>query len=118
MAVCFSNGRDYLCDAAIGLVKQGTVFRNLGSGVFRVNKQSEQSRDDGTRQLLISGAGMVATGLFCVLLLLTVLGGYTHTGATTNTGWFALIVALMAIPFGALLLGLGLAKWVRNLRER
>lgn len=83
-----------------------------------MNEQREISKDDGTRQLLVSGAGMVATGLFCVLLLQTVLGGFTHTGATTNTGWFALIVALMAIPFGGLLLALGLAKWVRNLRQR
>jgi uncharacterized membrane protein YidH (DUF202 family) len=55
------------------------------------------------------GAGLVAAGL-----LETVLGGFSATGASTNTGWFALIVALMCIPFGGLLLALGLAKWLRN----
>jgi len=59
---------------------------------------------------------MVATGLLCVLLLVTVLGGYSRLGASTNAGWFALIVALMCLPFGALLLTLGLAKWLRNRR--
>jgi hypothetical protein len=48
------------------------------------------------------------------LLLLTVLGGFSPTGASTNAGWFALIVALMCIPFGAMLLTLGVAKWLRN----
>jgi high-affinity K+ transport system ATPase subunit B len=48
------------------------------------------------------------------LLLVTLLGGFSHTGASTNTGWFALIVALMCIPFGGLLLALGVAKWFRN----
>lgn len=57
---------------------------------------------------------MVGTGLLCVLLLFTVLGGVTITGAKTNTGWFALIVALMCLPFGSLLLTLGVAKWLRN----
>jgi Na+/proline symporter len=38
-------------------------------------------------------------------------------GASTNTGWFALIVALMCIPFGLMLLALGMAKWLRK-RER
>jgi hypothetical protein len=52
------------------------------------------------------------------VLLLTVLGGFTRTGATTNTGWFALIVALACIPFGGMLLGLGFAKWLRNRRMR
>jgi len=47
-------------------------------------------------------------------LLETVLGGFSPTGASTNTGWFALIVALGCIPFGGLLLTLGLAKWLRN----
>jgi hypothetical protein len=74
--------------------------------------------DDGTRQLLQWGGSMVGTGVLAVVLLLTVLGGYSRTGASTNAGWFALIVALMSIPFGALLLTLGVAKWLRKYRER
>jgi uncharacterized membrane protein YidH (DUF202 family) len=57
---------------------------------------------------------MVAVGLLAALLLQTLLGGFSPTGASTNTGWFALIIALMCIPFGALLLALGIAKWLRN----
>jgi hypothetical protein len=72
--------------------------------------------DDGTRQLLQWGGSMVGTGLLAALLLETLLGGFSHTGASTNTGWFALIVALMCIPFGGLLLTLGVAKWLRNRR--
>jgi hypothetical protein len=55
------------------------------------------------------GAGVLAT-----ILLQTILGGFSPTGASTNTGWFALIVALMCIPFGGLLLTLGIAKWFRR----
>ena len=57
---------------------------------------------------------MVGAGLLSALLLETLLGGFSRTGASTNTGWFALIVALMCIPFGGLLLALGVAKWFRN----
>ena len=71
---------------------------------------------DGTRQLLQWGSSILGAGLFAVLLLQTLLGGFSPTGASTNTGWFALIVALMCIPFGSLLLGLGVAKWLRNRR--
>jgi hypothetical protein len=78
--------------------------------------RTERSHDDGTRQLLQWGGSMVGIGLLCVLLLVTVLGGYTRLGATTNTGWMALIVALMCLPFGTLLLLLGIAKWLRNRR--
>ena len=74
--------------------------------------------DDGTRQLLNWGGSMVGAGLVCILLLVTVLGGYSRNGASTNAGWFALIVALMCLPFGGLLLTLGVAKWLRNYRER
>jgi hypothetical protein len=60
---------------------------------------------------------MVGTGLLAAILLVTVLGGYTRLGASTNSGWFALIVALASIPFGLMLLALGLAKWLKNRRE-
>jgi hypothetical protein len=70
--------------------------------------------DDGTRQLLRWGGAMVGTGLLAALLLETALGGFSRTGASTNAGWFALIVALMCIPFGSLLFALGVAKWLRN----
>lgn len=59
---------------------------------------------------------MVGSGLLAALLLETLLGGFSPTGASTNAGWFALIVALMCIPFGGLLLALGIAKWLRNRR--
>jgi hypothetical protein len=71
-------------------------------------------KSDGTRQILQWGGSMFALGLLSALLLVTVLGGFTPTGAHTSTGWFALIVALMCIPFGALALALGIAKWARN----
>jgi hypothetical protein len=70
--------------------------------------------NDGTRQLLQWGASIMGSGLLAALLLQTFLGGFSPTGASTNTGWFALIVALMCIPFGGLLLSLGVAKWLRN----
>jgi hypothetical protein len=70
--------------------------------------------DDGTRQLLKWGGSMVGAGLLATLLLETLLGGFSPTGASTNSGWFALIVALTSIPFGSLLLALGVAKWLRN----
>ena len=70
--------------------------------------------DDGTRQLLQWGAWMLGSGILAWVLLITLLGGFSPTGASTNTGWFALIVALGCIPFGGLLLTLGVAKWFRN----
>jgi hypothetical protein len=69
---------------------------------------------DGARQLLQWGASILGAGLLAAVLLDTLLGGFSPTGASTNTGWFALIVALMCIPFGGLLTALGLAKTLRN----
>lgn len=74
--------------------------------------------DDGTRELLRWGGSTVGAGVIAMLLLETLFGGITRTGATTNTGWLAFIVALMCIPFGSLLLALGVAKWMRNRRLR
>jgi hypothetical protein len=72
--------------------------------------------DDGTRQLLQGGGSIVGTGVVAGILLETVLGGFTRTGAHTNAGWLALIVVLGCIPFGGMLLVLGLAKWLKNRR--
>ncbi|MGA2537209.1 MAG: hypothetical protein ABSF53_14425 [Terracidiphilus sp.] len=72
--------------------------------------------DDGTRQLLQCGTLILGSGILAGVLLLTLLGGVSPTGASTNAGWFALIIALACIPFGSLLLGLGVAKWFRNRR--
>jgi len=60
---------------------------------------------------------MVGTGIVCVVLLETLFGGYSRNGASSNAGWFVLIVALMCIPFGTMLLALGIAKWLKN-REK
>jgi hypothetical protein len=78
------------------------------------NPQTTARMTDGTPELLRWGGSIVATGGFAVLLLLTVLGGVSRIGAHSNGGWMALIVALMCIPFGGLLLLLGIAKWLRN----
>lgn len=72
------------------------------------------NRQDGTLQLLRGGGVMMVAGVLAAGLLQLVLGGFSATGANTNGGWFALIVALMCVPFGALLLLLGAAKWMRN----
>jgi len=74
------------------------------------------NRQDGTIQLLRTGGSMLAVGVLSGVLLEAFLGGFSPTGASTNTGWFALILALACIPFGSLLLMLGVAKWFRNRR--
>ncbi len=76
--------------------------------------KNASSSDDGTRQLLQWGGSMVGVGTLAAVLLQVVFGGYSRTGASTNTGWFALIVALMCVPFGMMLFSLGVAKWFRN----
>jgi uncharacterized membrane protein YidH (DUF202 family) len=78
------------------------------------NRPAATPPADGTRQLLQWGGSMLGAGVVAAVLLQTLLGGFSPTGASTNTGWFALIIALMCIPFGGLLLALGIAKWLRN----
>jgi hypothetical protein len=80
------------------------------------DRKSAVQPDDGTTQLLQWGGSIVGAGILAVALLETVLGGFSRTGASTNSGWLALIVALMCLPFGGLLLALGVAKWLRNRR--
>jgi len=80
----------------------------------QAKRPSANMPDDGTTQLLRWGGSMVGTGALAAALLVAVLGGFSRTGAHTNSGWFALIVALMCIPFGSMLLALGVAKWLRR----
>ncbi|HTB95836.1 MAG TPA: DUF202 domain-containing protein [Terracidiphilus sp.] len=82
----------------------------------KVRSRRPRTTGDGTRELLQWGGTMVGAGVLAALLLEVALGGFTRTGAHTNTGWFALIVALMCLPFGGLLLALGIAKWLRTRR--
>lgn len=69
---------------------------------------------DGTIELLRWGGCTVGAGVAASVLLEAFFGGISRTGASTNAGWLAFIVALMCIPFGGLLLTLGAAKWLRN----
>ena len=78
----------------------------------------EPTFDDGTRQLLRSGLATLFVGLAAALLTKTVFGGIGRQGPHTNSGWLALIVALMCLPFGSLLTLLGGAKWLRTRRLR
>jgi len=88
-----------------------------GTQVPGNSRYPTSSKPDGTRQLLQGGGCILGSGILSGILLLTVLGGFSPTGASTNIGWFALIIALTCIPFGSLLLGLGVAKWLRNRRS-
>lgn len=78
--------------------------------------QATKMPDDGTRELLRWGGWIVGAGVVAGILLETLLGGISPTGASTDTGWFAFIVALGCIPFGLMLLTVGVAKWLRNRR--
>jgi putative exporter of polyketide antibiotics len=73
---------------------------------------------DGTRQLLQSGLGTLSAGILAAALAQFAFGGIGPQGPHTNSGWLALIVALMCLPFGFLLSVLGFAKWLRNRAQR
>jgi hypothetical protein len=94
-----------------------SVRRGLHVAARGGNSATGMPKDDGTRQLLKSGGGTIIAGLLALLLMLTVFGGVTRQGPHTSSGWLALIVALMCLPFGSLLFLLGGAKWLRNRRE-
>lgn len=72
--------------------------------------------DDGTRTLLRTGIWTLVAGVAAALLAATVFGGITRHGPQTNAGWLSLMVAMMCLPFGVMLFGLGFAKWLRNRR--
>lgn len=74
--------------------------------------------NDGTSALLKAGFWIVLGSLFSLLLTETVFGGVGIYGAHSNAGWLSLMFAMMGLPFGLMLLVLGVAKWLRNRRLR
>jgi hypothetical protein len=78
------------------------------------SSDEEASSGDGTRQLLGAGFLILAVGVAAALLTKTVFGGIGEQGPHTNSGWLALIAAMMCLPFGLMLTVLGSAKWLRN----
>jgi uncharacterized membrane protein YeaQ/YmgE (transglycosylase-associated protein family) len=72
--------------------------------------------DDGTRQLLQGAFWTLLAGILAALATRFLFGGIGIHGPHTNAGWIALIVTMMCLPFGAMLLLLGGAKYLRNRR--
>ncbi|HEX4036575.1 MAG TPA: hypothetical protein VHX37_00840 [Acidobacteriaceae bacterium] len=72
--------------------------------------------DDGTRALLVAGSWILVAGALAALLAERVFGGISRQGPHTNSGWLALMAAMMCLPFGLMLFTLGAAKWLRNRR--
>lgn len=79
-------------------------------------KQTAAMPEDGTRQLLLSGIWTLAVGIAAWLLTRLVFGGIGPQGPHTNSGWLALIAAMVCLPFGCMLTLLGAAKWFRRRR--
>ena len=65
-----------------------------------------------TRTILKTGSIIFLSGAASAALMYTVFGGVSKQGPHTNGGWLCLMVAMGCLPFGTLLLVLGLAKWV------
>jgi hypothetical protein len=86
------------------------------SGSYSPGNPLQPKPDDGTNQLLKSGGYTLAAGIFFALLTKFALGGIGPQGPHTNSGWMALIVTMMCLPFGFLLFLLGALKWLRNRR--
>ncbi len=84
------------------------------SGAVMEGKPAIQTIDDGTRALLRAGAGILVAGFVAAVLAVTVFGPIGIHGPHSNGGWLSLMVAMMCVPFGLMLFGLGFAKWLRN----
>jgi hypothetical protein len=72
--------------------------------------------DDGTHALLQAGSWIMLAAILALIATDTLFGGIGIDGPHTNTGWLSFMFALMGVPFGLMLLILGVAKWLRNRR--
>ncbi len=73
--------------------------------------------DDGTHALLQAGFWIMLAAILSLIATETIFGGLGIDGPHTNAGWLSFMFALMGVPFGLMLLVLGVAKWLRNRRR-
>lgn len=92
------------------------MAKSFTTGAVMEPRVRTQIADDGTRVLLRTGAGTLIAGIVAAILTIAVFGGIGIHGPHTNGGWLSLMVAMMCMPFGLMLFGLGFAKWLRNRR--
>ncbi len=73
-----------------------------------------RNAEDGTNQLLRTGAWMLAIGFVSTALAALVFGAFTPQGPSSSAGWLCMMFAIMCLPFGITVSALGLAKSHRN----
>lgn len=74
--------------------------------------------DDGTRALLQAGFWITLAAMLALGATEKFFGGISMIGPHTSAGWLSFMFAMMGVPFGLMLLLLGIAKWLRNQRIR
>ncbi len=90
-------------------IPQDRLMKDLESAA----KRPRPRPDDGTMPLLKGGVWTLGVGLLAAISVRFFMGGMGPHGPHTNLGWLILIVALMCLPFGSMILLLGVAKWLR-----
>lgn len=73
-----------------------------------------RNAEDGTSQLLRTGAWTLAVGIVAAAVAALVFGGFTSEGPHSTPGWLCIMFTLMTLPFGITVSALGLAKSLRN----
>jgi hypothetical protein len=70
-----------------------------------------------TRKLLRTGLTIFGIGVLASLATLTIFGGVSRQGPTTNSGWLSLMLALGCLPTGFLTLILAAMKLFADRRR-
>lgn len=73
-----------------------------------------RNAEDGTNQLIHTGIWTLVIGIAAAAFAAMVFGAFTQQGPHSNIGWLCMMFALMCLPFGIMVSGLGLAKSLRN----
>lgn len=90
--------------------------RSIARPAESAHEQNWKARnaEDGTNQLLRTGACMLAVGFVSTALAALLFGAFTPQGPHSSAGWLCMMFAIMSLPFGITVSSLGLAKSLRN----